>query len=56
MFHSIPPGNYGWGCACMTVEDDAQTKRIVRIVSSKTLPLARCRADEAIADFEKTEL
>ncbi|WP_458097439.1 DUF4087 domain-containing protein [Roseomonas sp. WA12] len=41
-------GYYGYGCACLVMETDRTTKRVLRILSAEQLPLARCRADRAL--------
>ena len=38
-------GNYGYGCACMQVATNSRTRRITRIDSARSVPLAQCRAD-----------
>jgi hypothetical protein len=37
--------SYGYGCACMTVETDRKSKRIIRIIAASSRPLKQCRAD-----------
>ncbi|WP_396033560.1 DUF4087 domain-containing protein [Candidatus Cyanaurora vandensis] len=39
---------YGYGCACLNVETNAKDKRITKVNSGKTLPLARCRDDKTL--------
>ena len=41
-------GEYGYGCGCMVVEVDRASKLITRLISVKSAPLARCRADRAL--------
>lgn len=41
-------GNYGYGCACMTVVTNRAQHRITRIVSATPLPLRQCRADRRL--------
>ena len=41
-------GYYGYGCACLTVETDARTKRVTRLIAASQLPLRKCRADKAL--------
>lgn len=41
-------GNYGYGCACMTVRTDRQSRRITRLVSAQPAPLAQCRRDRRL--------
>ncbi|XAZ21998.1 DUF4087 domain-containing protein [Sinorhizobium sp. B11] len=40
-------GNYGYACACMSVETDGE-ERITQILSFRQLPLAKCRNDKAL--------
>jgi len=41
-------GNYGYGCACMDIVTDAETKRVVKLASATPKPLAQCRADRKL--------
>ena len=45
---SAPGTGYGYGCACLTVETNIAEKRIIRVISGKSLPLARCRNDKSL--------
>jgi hypothetical protein len=38
-------GDYGYGCACMTVRTDRRTMRVTRLYSLTPVPLRQCRAD-----------
>ena len=38
-------GNYGYACACMSVETDADEERITRILTFRQLPLSKCEND-----------
>ena len=38
-------GNYGRGCACLTVAVDRRSRRVTRIDSGEPAPLRQCRAD-----------
>ncbi|RUM08423.1 DUF4087 domain-containing protein [Rhizobium chutanense] len=40
-------GNYGYACACMSVETDGK-ERITKILSFRQLALAKCRNDKAL--------
>jgi hypothetical protein len=40
--------DYGYGCACLEVETDAGSKRITRVFSGHTLPLATCKNDKSL--------
>lgn len=46
-------GDYGYGCACLKVEVDAEEKNILGILSGKARPLSACREDPTIADIEQ---
>jgi len=41
-------GNYGYFCACLTVDVDKKNKRIVKIYKSEQLPIDRCANDAAL--------
>ncbi|HAV1827360.1 TPA: DUF4087 domain-containing protein [Enterobacter hormaechei subsp. steigerwaltii] len=41
-------GDYGYGCACIRVDVDRESKKIIKIYSSKILPLARCQSDRTL--------
>ena len=41
-------GYYGYGCACLTVDVDVRSFRVLRINGVEQLPLARCRQDRAL--------
>lgn len=43
-------GSYGYGCACAKVE--TTDGRVLKIISSKPLPLRTCRADPALKGKE----
>ncbi len=45
-------GNYGYGCTCARVETDAASGHILNVLSSKPLPLSKCRNDPALAGKE----
>lgn len=45
-------GNYGYGCACLSVDADKSAGRIVRVYSGKTIPLARCENDKSLKRVE----
>ena len=38
-------GNYGYGCACMTVTTDRANMRVTRLHAAAPVPLRQCRAD-----------
>ena len=39
---------YGYGCACLTVETDAKSKRIIKVISGDTVPMAQCKRDKSL--------
>ena len=41
-------GNYGYGCACMTVSTDRRTMRVTRLYSAAPVPLRQCRNDRTL--------
>lgn len=41
-------GHYGYGCACMSVEVDRASGRVVEIKSARARPLSACRRDRAL--------
>lgn len=41
-------GSYGYRCACLTVDSERASKRIVRVHSAQPLPMSRCNADKAL--------
>lgn len=44
-------GNYGYGCACMRVRVDRESKEVLAIESARAKPLSACRKDPAIRRF-----
>nr|WP_314084732.1 DUF4087 domain-containing protein [uncultured Shinella sp.] len=42
-------GNYGYACACMTVDTDDDEGRILAIYSFRQLPISQCANDEALS-------
>lgn len=48
----IGAGSYGYGCACMTVDVNAQTQQIQRIYSATAKSLSACSSDKAIKGSE----
>ena len=40
--------NYGYGCACMSVEVDRESNRVLEIKSARARPLSACRRDKAL--------
>ena len=45
-------GSYGYGCACMDVETKVATHRVLKIKSTTSLPLTKCRADKNLTEPE----
>ncbi len=41
-------GNYGYGCACLSVDVDKAEGRIARVYSGKIIPLSRCEKDRSL--------
>ncbi|MBV9927799.1 MAG: DUF4087 domain-containing protein [Acidobacteria bacterium] len=41
-------GHYGYGCACMSVEVDRDSKHVLEIKSARARPLSACRRDPAL--------
>ncbi len=41
-------GNYGYYCACLTVDVDKSKKRVVKIYEATQLPISRCENDAAL--------
>jgi hypothetical protein len=42
-------GNYGYGCACLTLEANPKSRQVLKIKLSQPLPLATCRQDRHLA-------
>ena len=40
--------HYGYGCACLRVQVDQSTKRVIKIESARARPLSVCRRDRAL--------
>ena len=40
--------HYGYGCACLTVEVDRESNKVLRITSARARPLSACRRDKAL--------
>ena len=45
-------GHYGYGCACLDVESDQASKKILRILKSQPKLLSDCRNDNALPKVE----
>jgi hypothetical protein len=46
-------GDYGYGCACLSVTTSAADRRITAIAGGKIEPLSTCKADKALPAFDK---
>ena len=40
--------HYGYGCACLSVEVDRESSRVVKILRARARPLSACRRDKAL--------
>ena|SRR5687767_2074640 len=40
--------HYGYGCACLRMQVDRATEKVIRIESAKARPLSACRRDRAL--------
>ncbi len=40
--------HYGYGCACLSVEVDRESGRVLKINSARARPLSACRRDRAL--------
>ena len=45
-------GSYGYGCACLSVQVDAQALQIKQIHAANVKPVSVCRSDKAIKNNE----
>jgi hypothetical protein len=45
-------GSYGYGCACLKLHADSETREVSRIESARARPLAACRNDAALKGKE----
>lgn len=43
-------GHYGYGCACITLTADPETRDVIRFENPQAKPLAACRADKALPE------
>jgi len=41
-------GNYGYGCACLRMRVNKETKEVLEVKSSRARPLSACRKDPAL--------
>ncbi len=42
-------GQYGYGCACLSMKVDASSQEVIAVKDPKARPLAACRADRTLA-------
>lgn len=45
-------GSAGYGCVCMRVYADAESREVARVVSARVRPLSACRKDPALRGKE----
>lgn len=45
-------GSYGYGCACFQMQTDRKTRHVLKIRSSRGLPLSKCRRDKSLKAME----
>lgn len=44
--------HYGYGCACLKVQVDRSTKKVIGIESARARPLSVCRRDKALRKWD----
>lgn len=45
-------GSYGYGCACLQLRVDRETRRVLAIKSARARPLSACRQDKILKKWE----
>jgi hypothetical protein len=45
--------DYGYGCACFQLQVNSKTREVVKIKSSRALPLATCRNDQGLKRWRR---
>ena len=45
-------GNYGYGCACLQLRVNKETREVLEIKSSRARPLAACRRDRSLKKWK----
>ena len=45
-------GSYGYGCACLRVRVNKETREVLEIKSSRARPLSACRRDRSLRRWE----
>jgi len=45
-------GSYGYGCACLRLRVNKETRQVIEIKSSRTRTLAACRRDRSLRRLE----
>ena len=46
-------GHYGYGCVCMQLRVNRQTRKVLEIKSSRARPLAACRRDPSLKKWKR---
>jgi hypothetical protein len=46
-------GSYGYGCACLRMRVNKETKEVVEVKSSHSRPLSACRQDPALKKWKR---
>jgi hypothetical protein len=46
-------GNYGYGCACMRMQVDKETHKVLAVKSSRARPLSACRRDRSLRKWKR---
>ena len=46
-------GSHGYGCACMQMRVDKETRHVLEIKSSRARPLSACKKDRALNKWKK---
>lgn len=45
-------GNYGYGCACLRLRVNQETRKVLEIKSARARPLSACRQDRSLKKWE----
>ncbi len=46
-------GNYGYGCACMQIQVDKETHRVLAVKDARARPLSACRRDRSLRKWKR---
>lgn len=46
-------GSYGYGCACLRLRADRETRRVIEIKEARARPLSACRREPALRKWER---